>query len=492
MSLRDDIPALVDRFKALNNDVIPHNEVLFNIYEGDLLSYIEEDMRRTLSKEFFEQIKDRIAPINVLGRVVDKLSKLYSKSPVRTLQVPGSKNAEAPQKDLDIFEFYKREFDIDTTMGLGNEFFNMFKNCLIEPFLDRGKPRLRMIPSHQFFVYSNDQVNPLRPTHIVKIMGKWKKPNGEEVTVLWAYTDDEFLIFDDKKEVVEALMQRPDVASLNGRNPYGKIPMVYVNRSRHMLTPKPDTDTLAMTKLIPLLLSDLNGATKFQCFSIVYGIDLDEKELKINPNAFWRLKSDPASQGKASIGTIKPEVDIEEVMNLIHTELSLWMNTKNIRPGSVGALKAENMTSGISKAIDEMDTSEDRQKQVPYFKQAEREFWDLVINHLHPNWMGSDGFELNMAFSPGAKVETQFAEQRPIVDESKLLDDVIKKIEASLETPEGALKTLYPDWTDAQVTAKVAEIETYRKKKADELAATQQVKTLPLNEKGSGQFGEAG
>jgi len=38
----------------------------------------------------------------------------------------------------------------------------------------------RSVPSHQFIPYSDDKINPLRPTAIVKLMGKEADVHGAE------------------------------------------------------------------------------------------------------------------------------------------------------------------------------------------------------------------------------------------------------------------------------------------------------------------------
>lgn len=461
MSLQNDIKMLLGVWKNQEKR-LQHNNTLFNIYEGDLLTYLLEDLQKSLSPQSYEQIKNRVAPINLLKRMIDKLSQLYSKSPQRLVQTLDGK--EAGSKDQKLVEAYQKSMGIDTVGSLTNEFFNLFKGTLLEPYLDEGQPKARVVPSDRFFVHSTNMVNPLKPTHLVKIMGTYQAAgkDGGERTVFYAYTKDEFLIFNDREGIETQMMADAyKNGGEYGRNPYGAIPGVYINRSRFELTPKIDTDTLTMTKIIPILLSDVNFAAMFQAFSIVYGIDLDEQNLKMSPNAFWRFKSDPGNpESKPEVGVIKPEADIDKVLSLIHAQLSMWLNSRNIRPGAIGSINTENFQNGISKAIDEMDTCEDRKKQVPYFETAERDFWNLIVNHMHPVWMGQSDFTQRIAFSKGVTVETKFAEQRPMLDTSKQIDDELKLINGRLQSRKGALKALYPDWTEKQIEEKLAEVDS--------------------------------
>lgn len=419
---------------------IEHNNVLFNIHEGDLLSYVLCDLKKQLSEKSFEQISHRVAPINVLKRLIDKLSKLYAKPPKRVI---------SNEADKDLLDYYVNSYDLNTVGGMANAFFNLFKTSAFEPYVYNGVPKLRTMPSDRFFVISTDKVNPLNPTHFVKIMGKINTPGSYERTLFYVYTDNEFLAMDDTGEILSDEMRR---LGSDGTNPIGKIPFVYINRSRHELVPQIDTDTLCMTKLIPVLLSDINYAQMFQAFSIVYGINLDQEGLKMAPNAFWSLKSDPAfPEAKPEVGVIKPQVDSDKSLASLKAQMALWMQTRNIKPGAMGDLTVENAASGIAKAIDEIDTSEDRAQQIPYFVEAEKQLWDLTINYLHPYWQQDPEFENKLSFSPGSMVTTTFQEQKPVIDQSKLIDDEIKKLNAGLQTKEGALKAIYPDYSDAQI-----------------------------------------
>ena len=465
MSLIKDIPMLLELYKS-HQERLGHNERLFNIYEGELLPYVLEDLKNQLSPQAYEQIKHRVPPINTLKRLVDKLSKIYAKSPVREVE-------PKTDKEKKVLEFYTESYEINTNMSLANEFFNLFKYTLVEPYLDRGVPKLRTVPSDRFFVYSNDPVNPLRPTHLVKIMGTYKdNTTGKEHTVFYGYTDAEFYIFNDKEEVMTDQMFKiygtVDLKTF-GKNPYGRIPAVYINRSKHCLIPKCDTDTLQMTKLLPILLSDINFALMYQAFSIIYGIDIDEQKMQMSPNAFWRFKSDATNpDAKPQVGVIKAEVDSDKALSAIKAQLQFWLESRNIKPGAMGTLTVDNAASGIAKALDEMDTSEDRQKQVPYFINAEKELWDLTINYLHPVWMKDPFFQYRVALAKGMTVKTAFAEQRPMVDTSKVIDDQIKMIDKGMQSKAGGLKEIYPDMTEDQITERLQEADDERQDNPDQ------------------------
>lgn len=453
MSLRQDIALIIKEFES-SKERLRHNAKLFQIYEGDLQSLVNEALRRYLSQKSYEQALSHVAPINVLKRMIDKLSKIYAKAPIRKL------DDAASDKDKEMYDEISKAIDLNTAMGLANEFFNLFKYTAVEPFLDRGKPQSRIVPSDRFIVLSTDKVNPLRPTHYSKIMGVEKDKDGQDRAIFYSYTESEFLIHDDLGKIYADKMQA--VGNPNGINPINRLPITYINRSRHDLIPTEDTDTLTMTVLIPVLLSDLNYALKFQCFSILYGINVSQEGLKIAPNAFWNLKTDDkdGTGVKPEIGSIKPSVDSDKLLAALRTQLAFWMQCRNIKPGAIGDMSLENAASGFAKMIDEMDTSEDRQKQVPYFMAAEDDLFDLIKRLHNVVWMNDPEYKLTrMKISDDILISTQFAEQRPMVDSSKVLGDEITKLTNKLTTRRRALKTLNPDLDEAALDALIEEID---------------------------------
>lgn len=444
---------MLNQIKSSNEELI-HNQQLFDIFEGNLLEYILSDLRDQLSLQSYNQIKSRVAPINVLKKIIDKLSKIYAKDPKRIIENP---------RDEELYNFYFKTMRPTVEFNSSNEFFNLFKSTWVEPYIDNGKPKMRALPADKFRVFSFDQVNPLKPTHLVKFMGEGFKimPNGEikKVKKFHWYSDEEFIITDDEGNVLRedmALVGNPE-----GINSYGTLPGVYINRSRYQLIPCIDTDILRMTKLLPILLSDLNYAVMFQSFSIIYGIDVNDENLTMSPNAFWRFKSDHTGMADTSpqIGVIKPQVDITQVTDFIKFQLSFWLNTKNIRPGSIGDMTIENSASGISKMIDEMDTSEDRQKQVPIFEDAEEEFWRKLAHNFHPAWVQSGEIDINMYFSPNAEVSVEFPEQAPLVTRKDLIEEQKAELDAGFTSKRRAIKRLNPDMSEQEIDELLAEID---------------------------------
>lgn len=426
---------------------LSHNHNLIDVFNGNLTPYIIKDLKSQLSPQSFEQQMHRLSPINLLPKIIDKLTNIYQTAVTRQV-VDGS------ETDAELLSWYVNSYAANEYMNTSNELLNLCKTSLIYPYVSRGRPKLRVILNDRFVVYSADPIDPNIPTHVI-VLGD--KIDGKDI--YWQWSADGFQISDSDEKLRLDLMK---AFNNDGSNPIGRLPFVYANESKHALAPCPDSDLLRMIKLIPIMCSDLNLAAMFQCFSILWTIDLNDTNLKFAPNAVWALKSDPTSDKKPEIGSIKPQVDYDQVLGLIQSQLTIWLSTKGIRAGSVGTLTTDNFASGISKLIDEMDTYEARQKQTGIYLKAESELWDLTLNYMHPYWADSGQIDNPARWTPTATVSTKFAVQLPAQSRGVAVRDLRDEYAAGFISRRGALAKLNPEMSDAELDALIIEIDAER------------------------------
>lgn len=434
-----------DRIKIYLTAINEHKEYLKNnehrlkIYRGKLKPYIDEILKNTLSENYYNQIKARVIPINVLPRIIDKLSKVYIDTPIR--------KHEKYQAFIDRVE---KDSNINAKMAIADTYSHLFKCYAVEPYLSKGKINLRVLSADKFIPISMDEENPLIVTDMIKIMGNDK---------YFAYTDDEFFAFDSKgKELTKYYVGN------DGKNLYGIIPIMYASRSDEELTPTEDTDLIQMTKMIPVMLTDLGGAIMFQCFTIIYGINITSKELKLSPNAFWDLKSDDkAEKGNPVVGTIKPEADIGGVVNFIKEIFVLWLETKGVRIGSLNNVDAGN-ASGIAKIIDEMDVYEVKKSQIVYFKDEETRLWK-IIGKMNNFWMTSEDGYKSEIIGDDFEVSPMFNEPRPEIPRTTQVDNTIKEYDKGIIDEKTAISTLYPDLKEEELVLRETHMKVFNEKK---------------------------
>lgn len=464
MDLLDKLPRIVD-FIEKEADRLKNAKDKLNIYEGELLPYVEEALRNELNAQAYLRARKRIAPINFLPKVIDKLSTLYNAGISRTLK-------EANTTSQEILDYYVEQLNLNNSGRISNQQLNLNKYCAWEIYINKNNiPKLRVLPAHQFLVYSDDIEDPTTPTVFIKMLGFFNKNTGmidqeteqaiyKTVGIYKLYTENQIIVVDSEGEIRPEYMQE----NPEGVNPYGVIPFVYIRKSDHALLPYEDTSDVPMITLIPLLLTDLNYATQFMSHSIIYAIDAELNNPSGNPDSIWMIKSDvdPSGEGTANakIGTIKPEVDIEKVITLIQTQLALWLDSKNIKAQSVGGLEASNLASGISKMIDEGDTTQSIKGQMEVYRKAEYELFEK-LGIIHNVWVDQGllaGSEINRRIND-LLVTTTFEEPTVIVDEKERIETIKLKEECGYTSHKKAMMEANPDLTLDEVEELIIEID---------------------------------
>jgi len=426
------------------------NAEALDIYQGNLLPYIDAIMKSSLSSNYYNSIKDRIIPINILQRYVNKVSTTYSKPPTRF-----SKDV----KQQEFVDFYTEQLEMDASGMIADTYSNLSKGFAWEPYIAKnGKPKLRELSFDRFLVMSDSKESPEEETIFIKFMGK--KGISNDTMLLFVYTDMEFdAFYMNGAEASEYLVEN------QGLNLYETIPFVYGKRQKNKLIPVLDTDMLSVTKAISVMLSDAAGAQMFSCFSILWGIDINVENMSMSPNAFWSLKSDKDSEKQPQIGSVKPEADTQKVLEFVTNIFIMWLETKGIRVGSMGNVSGGNVSSGISKIVDEMDIYEVKKKSMEWFSKDEETFWNEKMPKIHNFWIKSGMVEsasVPAMISNVDKMEiyVDFEMPTPMMSRSEEIANVKSELEIHTIDLKTAIKTLHPEYTDEDVNALLASKES--------------------------------
>ncbi len=448
--LKDLTPDLVAHILGHYHSHVVYNSKLIDISNGNLLPYVEKSMQQELNPRAFERSRQRIPPINILNKLQTKLSKVYAETPVRS--------CGENRIDNDLLSHYEEGWDLDESLQYANDLLVINKYCALEPYQLDGEPQMRVLSAKDFLVYSDSKINPNEMTVFIKFMGSIKKeisnntnglsktnsnPKYKEVALFHAYSDDEFMVFDEEGEIYELL-----------ENPHGVIPFIYIRANKNELLPTPDSDNLPMTVLIPKLMADLNYAVMFGCRSQVVGIDVEMDNVEMSPDSLWIINSQPGEGKKPSIETIKSDVDVDKVLNLINNELGLWLDSKGIKTSSVGKITVENAASGISKLIDESDASAVNRKYKKVFQGAEASLWKLLPT-LHDIWVKTDESEVKTSFSSNFKVSTALYEVKVLPNKKELLEEMKLEDELGIFNKEDGLRRLNPEASDSEIQNKL-------------------------------------
>ena len=300
---------------------------------------------------------------------------------------------------------------------------------------------------------SDSRINPEEETIFIKLMGK--KNSDDNSMLLHVYTDDEFDSF-----YMSGEENTQDLINNDGVNLIGIIPFVYGKRQKNRLLPVLDSDMLKITKAIPVMLTDGAGAQMFQSFTQIYGINLSFENAVIAPNVIWSLKSDPNSDVKPEIGTIKPEADTEKVVQFVTTIFTMWLESKGVRIGSMGSVDGGSASSGIAKIIDEIDVWEIRKKSQEWFEKDEKELWNVKLPKIHNYWIKSGMVKPSevpgMMINDELDIKVKFEAPKPMQTRMEEIAEIKAEIDLGVMTMEQAIKRLYPDADEAQIKETLA------------------------------------
>lgn len=451
MTLAEKIPSILAYIEK-HQTKLADNTALFNVLEGDVLSSIYKAIEKQLSGNSATVSKQRAVPINILRKVVDKQTSIYSESPERSTD---------NDKDKELLSSYEESLDIDDQFNTVNESFNAYKYGVEEIYYDKPSRTIktRTVATNLFLPYGDDQSDKLKVTVMIKIMGSYQKSDGKggfkQATIYHLYSDDEFIIIDEEGAILHGEMERHGVE--DGINPYGVIPFSYVSRSKYLLVPMTDSDQMAMSVLIPLLMTEVNFGMMFLANPIIYGVDVDIKNLQISPLAFWSVSSDGSQDKSGKLEVLQPNMDIENQSKWIMEQTAVWLETKNIKANHlVNVSGSESISSGIALIIREMDTTEDKKKQTKYFQTFESDYWSRLAK-IHNYLADSAMLKDNTRFSDDFSVKVSFNVNQVIETTEAVYTRTTAAYAAGLLSRKRALQNIFPEWTPEQIDEELAE-----------------------------------
>lgn len=445
LSPKEILDAIYDRS---NLDRISADHDRYNIYNGKLREVIKAAISREFQlPETVRDLHNRIIPINITQKIINKLAGVYRTSPVR-------KPSDLNDKDQIRIEILQEELELNRKMKSANRYFKLFKHALLEPYVtDDGSPDLRILPSHTYTPLSDSEVDPAKPTMFVKHL-QFGQDRAKDRHLVW--TDEFQFLMNGKGEMIA------DPSNPDGINPYGEMPFVFIKESDDLLLPIMDDDLVSMQIAICLLLTDLAFATKFQSWGLIVLIGADGQNITFNPNSVLSLPKN-ADGTDPSIDVLQPKVDTQSLLDQVEMLLSMLLTTKSLSVGAVaGSLNANNAASGVAKILDQSESTEDRQDQVAYFACAERELFELMSEKMLPYWIKNgflDPSYSELLFSPDFSLSIQFPDMKPMTSEKDKVDTEKAKLDNSLTSQRRALKSLNPDMSEEEIDQLIVEIQ---------------------------------
>lgn len=424
----------------------------FLMYEGKSKEIIEEAIHKEFkSKNSIQELMNRLVPLNITQKIINKLGAVYNEDPIR-------KDTENDEMNNNLIQEIEHCTDMNIMCKEGNRYFKLYRRNLEGIYLDdKGCPAIRNHPRHTYEVYSFNKKQPNKIDVVAIILKNDNDPSKQEIAV---WSDESHIVINGKGEpIVDKMLA---VGNDKGENPFKVLPFVYNNGVTYGINPLSDDDLLRMSIVIPLLLTDLLFACKYQAWALIYTVGFDG-EIEFAPNSVVNV--DFTKEGNApSIETVKPDIDSDKVIGIVENLISYLLSTKDLSTASIIG-KSTDVVSGVSKMLDSAESVENKKDQQAYFLRTEKARFDIIAHYLYPYWqqnnMLNERFN-GMRFSEDFEVSVIFKEPTAYISEEKRLELSEKRLNAGLSTLKRELKNLHPYMSEDELFELEKEIREER------------------------------
>lgn len=454
-----------------------------DIYRDGGKAFLIEQIKREFGNDALNEM--RLAPVNLLKKIVNKRASIYKKAPQRKTIDSGD------QKRVD---YYVKALKWDQVMQKANRYFTLSANTVIYTRPNgQGGLAVNVVPSYLYSIVPNamDQtkidsivfnafpqegiVAPQANTMDVTGQGNFSqqraiKSNGDKVASNEIDTEDaKMYIFwtpadhftaDGKGSVILNAALDPTEQTIN---PIERLPITNIAKDRdNEPWATQGEDMIDLTIAIQLGWTDVLTIAKHQGFSILTITSEEEpKKLNIGINrAVWlKQKKDGPTP---NIGFVQGNSPLEQYKGLLMELLGLLLTTNDMSPGSIGGQgSAKNFTSGFHALIEMSDNLEAMESDKPIMLDAERDAWQVIAkwhNWLIDSQMASQEIAALGKFTDSFDVQVQYCDAKPLESEQEVITTIQGLKELGLITKKDMMKRLYPDLDEKQIDDKLAEI----------------------------------
>lgn len=453
-----------------------------DIYKDGGRKFLIEQLTREFSAEAIKEM--RLAPINILKKIVNKLSSIYKQPPVRKCTTDA---------DQVLVDYYVEELEFDQKMKKANRYYNLQSNTVLYIIPKGDELQFLVEPPYLYSVVPNpsdpcyidtfvfnafiEEGRVAPQTDLSSATGAegfsrdtGTKVNGDKVasqekavdlnrTLIWWNDDEHF--------TTDANGNRYSVQGLGPEqyiNPIGRKPIVNLAKDRDgEAWATQGEDLIDMTIVVQLGLTDILTIAKHQGYSVMMITSPEQPEkmtMGIN-KAIWMKQ--PLEGNAPTMEFLSGNSKISEYTALLLDVVGMILSTNDMVPGSIsGNTPPQAVASGFSRLIQMSDTLEAAESDKPVLRDAEKDAWDVVMkwhNYMYDtNTLNEEARALGK-FSNDFNVSISYQDIKPIESEADRLAAVKQLRDLGLATKTDMLKRLYPDLSNDQIDAKLKEIQ---------------------------------
>lgn len=454
-----------------------------DMYKDDSKKFLIEQIKREFSADAIQEM--RLAPINVLKKIINKRSVIYRVPPQRV----------ATEQDQPLVDYYAKELSLDWIMGKANKYYNLFSNTVLYCIPHGDKLKLVVVPPYLYSIVPNKfeptkidayifnafteygtvapqaDVGPATGIESYQrdpgyagrgdlVASNEKDSDQGRIYIFW--TAQEHFTTDDHGNKLFLIPSNQDAEQFV--NPIGICPVVNLAKDRDAESWSTQGADLYDNCLnFQIGWTDLLTISKHQGFSVMTIVsETEPKKLTVGVNRAVWLKQ--AKDGPTpSITYAQANSPLQEYNDVLMEYLGLILTSNDMNPSTVsGKENTQNYTSGFSRLIQMADALEAIEMDKPVLKTAEHDLWQVIKgwhNFMFDQNLLNDEAKSLGKFSEDFDVAIVYNDMKPIESEQDRIAAVKSLMDMGLVTKADAIKRLHPDMSVEQVEEKLKEIQ---------------------------------
>jgi len=372
-------------------------------YKDKQLQYLNEILNNAFQKP--DQLKLQKEFYNVTSIVIDEISTIYSKEPIRKL-------VNANKSDEEIFEKIINESQFNLVMATANKYTKLCKNTLIRVVWRNERVEFDILTPNIYDVVKKID-NPTDIDALIYIntidfntekqfnrndKNTFNDPWANQQNIYYYWSDNKFIVFQKSSTTNKyELKIKEQVENTENINPYGVMPFVTLRdeypTDEYFI--EGGDNLINANEIINQKLTELNYLTKMQAFSqpCIKG-DTKNTKLIIDPSMIITIPADDETAKNNDFYFRSPEAKIKElddniVKKLMNLSIKYGIDPQKFTPSA-------ERSSSQSLQLQHAQQAEIVDRDKPFYRDAEKKIFELIkiVNNYHNEQKISDKAEL--------------------------------------------------------------------------------------------------
>lgn len=428
-------------------------------FQGDRMgAYLDEDIAATFSDpEIQDSVRTCAFTVPLVRKVIERLSLLYKREPVRRVRALGEGQGAAPAAER-LYGEIAFGGALSEVLRAALKSVNLLRLAIVGVAVSGDRLCFDLLSGRDVLLAPppDGRAGEMQDYEAV-VLPKPYRADGRRVFAFWSR---EFhFLFDEEGFVVE------DFGDPALANPFGAIPFVRIDREPGAeLYPMPLESLVAANRRLNFAITELFYTKKFQSFGQPVFVTDDEvrPDFKVGVQHLVHvIKRDAAASGDFRFES--PHAPIGEVKDSVFDFLRLVARLHDVSPQSVDV--SARVESGVSRALSERDALEARERDIALFRRTEDRLFEIVgaVARYHAAAGGALAARYGEALGAldprrlGLLVD--YPEVEPAIDPAERLTLQEREIALGLRNVVDVYRERNPDaaaWSADQVLAAIA------------------------------------